>query len=37
MKQNFELPVMEIVTVAAGDVIATSSFVGIEDEFTLEV
>ncbi len=32
-KQAFETPVMELVTFAAADVIATSSILGEEDEF----
>ncbi len=37
MKQTFIAPEMEIVSVNASDVIATSSFAGIEDEFDLTV
>ncbi len=33
MKEKFMTPEMELVTFAAADVIATSDFLGLEDEF----
>ncbi len=37
MKKTFEEPKMEIVVVTENDVIATSGFAGLEDEFEMTV